>query len=470
MQITDIMDFVDYSDRNIFDAIYEYVLSLGIVTKNIKHFKIFQNTVLSRIRIITDSCEYFYFEPEYTDHFWKEIYAHHYSNTNYTKCNQTMRIHFFNKNFSVYDTPQEQIDKSYLGYITLRPIKDFHLMISMICPNWSYLKLTKWFDIMTYPKKVHIGPFETIINTFDFFAQDSVYTICAHADIMMFSTFLNRKYNYKRLKVKDIIESSKYMPLPNPGLTYEGIQNILCKNDIPFQLHFKPTIQNSKYNIIRNRKNLEDIKSKCYQIVEMYINSKLPVIVYNNKHVVVIVGIAKDKCNKKYFIVYDDSGNFIYNTNYHKQKINFNKDESSPFVEIIPYKELFPTNSNLTFYFGATHERVLISPDEYKGLLQAHINLLKRENIIETADWNILLPKSYIIENTKIKELIYQFAEKTPIDENKIRYIKTLVNMNLPHYLWCTEIETNQGILYCIANPTFPVNTKSEIFIFHFTI
>lgn len=471
MQITDIMDFINYSDEELFRKVNECLIAKKVVKGGSKNLEDFKNSILSRIRIITNKCKYFYFEEEYTDHFWKEIYSHHYSNTNYTKHNQAMRIHFFNKNFTKYNSPQERIDESYLGYVTLRPVKDFHLMISMICPNWDYLKISDSYEIMTYQKAVHVGPFETNINTFDFFSQDSVYTICAHADIMMFSTFLNRKYNYKRLKIKDIIESSKYVPLPNPGLSYEGIQNIFCKNDIPFQLHFKPKLSNSiKQQNKRKRQQLKDIESKCYDVVEMYINSKLPVIVYNNKHVVVIIGIAKDEYNKKYFIVYDDSGSFIYHSNYYRQKDDYSKDGSSPFVEMIPYDELFPPNNNLTFFFGATHERVLINPDEYKGLLQSHLIFLKNQNIIETTDQNILQPKSYIIENEIIKKILYQSVESSPINSKKFHFIKTLINSNLPHYLWCTEIRLNHEKLFCIADPTFPVNTTSEIFIFHFTL
>ncbi len=472
MDLFALMDFRKFTEDELFKVLYQELINkkiLDSLSSDIEdesrynfYKKAFIKEVLNRLNVILNYTEYFYFENSYTEHYWKEVFSHHYVNTDYTDISKVIRVHFFNKKLKSVNDNETIIEKSYLGYVTLRPIIDFNLMISTICPNWNQYQLGKDFNIMTYEKLVHIGPFELNINTYEFYAQDSVYTVCAHADILMFSAFLNEKYNHKNLKVKDIIKPTNYIPLPNSGMDYKDIKKVFIENDIPFRLHFKPKAKRHQKS-----KQYRKIKEKVIPILEMYINSSLPVIVHNKDHVVLVIGMALDEYNNKCFVIYDDSGYFLNDSKTYINSEYYNQGSACSFVGLVSYDEIIPANNDTTLFFAATHERVLITPDEYNGLLRDHIDDLYEKGNISERNYKKLMPKSYILDSASFKRKLYETLEnnKNPKFWKKA---KSLIGENLPHYVWCTELKIKDGTMYCIANPTYPANTQANVFIIDF--
>lgn len=455
----------NYSDEELFNSIesvlertegYTDSQAVEIILK-IAYAK-FKKELLSRITSLTSNCKSFVFESEYTEAEWKEIYSLHYANTTYAKSNKVMRVHFFSctcddienietEGERTNELVQQLLASSFLGYITLRPVRDYKIMLSIVCPNWKHFSALSGY-VMSYPETVHIGPYSITFNTFGFFAQDTVLTRCAQANIIMFSSFMHKIYNQKRLKIVDMFQRTRYTPLPDPGLSLEGICEILYRNSIPANFQ----------TIYYTSKDYHDKQQIAVAVVKAYIESRLPVIIYHNQHVVIVIGHTKEP--HKQFIVYDDSGVFFESTHH-----------EMPFVAAISEDELFPIEDDLDpnvenswNFIGGTHERVYLQPDEYLTFLSQRINIYNSEgNPVQqdTRDYRNLL-----VDNSTLREYLANHVY-TEEDGNYAPGYITLSTTNLPHYLWYTEVQIAPNVcMLLIGDPTYPWTTSENIFVF----
>lgn len=440
-----------YSDKFLFDKICENfklnkILLLDKIDEYNLQFKLYRYYIISRISLLIDQCTYILIENEYTESIWKELFSIHYAHTSYCNKNKVMRIHFFNKNIMTNSNVNiDTLDNSYLGYITLRPIPDFNLMLSFVVPNWKILKFQENNYIMTCKKVVHIASYKITIKTFLFYSQDSVVTTCAQADILMFSTYTNIRYNHKMIKVSDIQEYTKYIPLPSKGLTAKEILEIFRSNGIPVDYHLKKKIGKEL--------DYEKVLSNVSNILDSYIESALPVIVYNAEHVVLVIGHTNDTPKK--YIIYDDSGAFLNNAT-HK----------NTFIGMVSNTQLFPNNNNTTYLICARHGRVYLTAEEYDGFVDQEIDTL---GINYTC---IIRKRNIIIDNVDLKSHLLSLLNlKIDFDSDTKREIMNLINSNLPHYLWYTELLLlDNSIIVFIGDITYPVNTYLDIFKLHFWI
>ena len=238
-------------------------------------FEQFKKNLLDRFDLIAKQAAFFLVEENYTEHTWKELHALHYANTSYSYGNKVMRVHFWNSDLNkegkIDAIKQENVQNGYLGYITLRPVPDYNLMLSFIIPNWLSLKYNVNLWVMTYDRHVHISGSRVFIKTTPFYFQDTVFLRCAHADMLMFSLFLHHSNNFPRLSITDMIENNRYYPIPNDGLNYSDMLDIFYKNKIPVNFYYKP-----------RRSSERDVRAVCIAILNSHLESKLPVIIYSN--------------------------------------------------------------------------------------------------------------------------------------------------------------------------------------------
>lgn len=447
-----------YTDNVLFDEIctnfkLKNILSIENPKSDeyIYQFQLYKNYILSKITLFVNQCTYILIEKEYTESVWKEIFSLHYANTSYCNNNKVMRVHFFNSNIckntkNIYNT----LSESYLGYITLRPIPDFNLMLSFIVPNWNVLKYNEPNYIMTYKQVVHIFSYKVTIQTFAFYSQDSVVTTCAQADIIMFSTYTNKKYNHKMIKVSDIQDYMKYSPLPSKGLTGKEMLEIFRSNGSPVDYHLKKKIKTrgkTRKQHLMEETSYKNALNHITNILDSYIESRLPVIVYNAKHVILIIGHTSS--DPKKYIIYDDSGVFL------QQVVKKNN-----FIGTVSNRDLFPNNNDTTYLICATHGRIYLTAAEYDGFV------LERINGLGIDKKNIIKKRNIIIDNTDLKShLLLILNSEKDIDNELRKNIIDLINSNLPHYLWYTELHLNSDImLILIGDTTYPVNTHLDIF------
>lgn len=446
-----------YSDKILFEEICDnfnlkQILSLSQKEEYGFHFDLYKEHILSKVKLLIRQCTYILIEKEYTESVWKEIYSLHYAHTSYSSSNKVMRIHFFNEKVSTFKGNINILEKSYLGYITLRPVPDFNLMLSFVVPNWNVLLYNHNDYIMTCKQVVHISSYAITIRTFPFYSQDTVVTTCAQADIIMFATYTNKKYNHKLIKVNDIQEFMKYSPLPSRGLTGKEMLEIFRSNGSPVDYHLKKKIK--KRGVTKKQEYTDGITynnalNHITNILDSYIESGLPVIVYNAKHVVIIIGHTSEYPKK--YIIYDDSGVFLQNV----------IGENS-FIGTVSNKNLFPNNNETTYLICATHSRVYLTAAEYDGFVDEFISNLDIGN-------HIFKKRNIIVDNSDIKSHLLTILNiNNPnvfLTESLKEDIINLINSDLPHYLWYTELHfRDNSMIVLIGDTTYPVNTHLNIF------
>lgn len=445
-----------YSDKLLFQEICENfclkdILLLNDIDEYEYQFDLYKEYILSKVNLLIEQCTYILIEKEYTESIWKEIYSLHYAHTSYSSSNKVMRIHFFTNNITSFKESAKNnvLEKSYLGYITLRPVPDFNLMLSFVVPNWNVLTYSGNDYLMTCKQTVHITSYAITINTFPFYSQDTVVTTCAQADIIMFATYTNKKYNHKLIKVSDIQDYMKYSPLPSKGLTAREMLEIFRSNGSPADYHLKKKIKKRGIDGVSYYNALNHITN----ILDSYIESGLPVIVYNAKHVILIIGHTSEYPKK--YIVYDDSGVFLQNV----------IDENS-FIGTVSNKDLFPNNNETTYLICATHSRVYLTAAEYDGFVNEFIKL------IEIPFDSIKTKRNIIVDNSDIKSHLQNILSRNTNLDNQVKEeIKNLITNDLPHYLWYTELHLiDNRMIVLIGDTTYPVNTHLNIFRLWFEI
>lgn len=437
-----------YSDFNFFMEIEKMLNIAPVCIKEEQQklyyevrFKLFKESLLDRFDLITKQTSYFLVEESYTEHTWKELHALHYANTNYSYGNKVMRVHFWNCDLfeenGITEISQENVENGYLGYVTLRPVPDYNLMLSFIIPNWLTLKYDMEAWVMTYERCVHISGFEVLIKTIPFYFQDTVFIRCAHADMLMFSLFLHHSYNFPRLSIADMIENNRYYPIPNGGLEYSDMLDIFYRNKIPVNFYYKP-----------KKSEERDVRSECIAVLNSHLESKLPVILYNDQHVVLVIGHTNE--SEKRFVVYDDSGYFLSG-----------KTESKNFVGIVEAVDLFPDTGE-TYMIAATYERVYLNPQEYFYFLDDYLSDYESEEEDEFPS-NFKQCRNIVVDNTILKNFLRKNCMELD-NPDVAEQMELLLRTDQPHYLWYSEYNCDDYRYVLVADPTYPSATKEIIF------
>ena len=275
-------------------------------------FKILSRFLDERLGFLVEDNYQFILE-EYTDAKWKEILSLAYINTSYIQrvgINPTkaLRVHVFRD--------ENYCEENYLGCFILRPVDEEYICLSSIYPNFKNISL-KSLDlkddekafIMGYFKKVHIFGEEFEIFTYPFYQQDSIVTVCAHADILMMGEYLFANNFIKELpsveKIVFSFSSARTKLIPSRGLYMTQMLEICSNIGIPVKFEY--------LKILKQRKRDEyyiDFKKNCEPLIHSLIDSGLPVIVGVNGHVFLLIGHTL-KDGKRNYIIYDDSGAFI---------------------------------------------------------------------------------------------------------------------------------------------------------------
>lgn len=111
--------------------------------------------------------------------------------------------------------------------------------------------------LITAPKRIHIYAEEIIIRTTPYFVQDGIVTSCAHASIVMMTQFLNLKYGYQKLHIKDMIQSyqNREKLFPTRGLLPEQVMEILMNN---------------KFNVVKYELGRTSIGIQNWNMITLY--------------------------------------------------------------------------------------------------------------------------------------------------------------------------------------------------------
>ncbi len=416
--------FIEYRFENVSIEICKFLHIAYEENQETKIFvdKLINEFIIPKIEIFEKQAKFFIIETGYIETAWKDMVSLHYINTSYNICPSVARIHLF--------TEPKLSSDTYLGYFNLRPINEFKIIISYIFPNWDVLRFKNKKDsyMMAYKEKVHIEGIELEISTFPFFAQDGVVASCVHADILMMSLYMHKKYAAKKIKLIEIESSYSYEKkkcYPTNGLEAPQIAEIFNNNKMPIRLfYYRDKI----------------IKDNFQDIIKMYIESGIPVLIGLGSHVILLTGHTLDPQGNYEFIVYDDSGVIVNEL-----------AQTKGFVAAVKWQKLEDKLEDFDFIVACEHEKVYMSYIDIKEFIEYQKKMAEEEDInnIKFENENrILLMDNSDVKNSLKQKKIFHF-NKNFIDESD-----SIINKELPHYLWYCETKMNGTKVVYFADPT----------------
>ena len=356
-----------------------------------------------------------YLVEEYIENEWRDSYDLYYSKTNYTKCNNLVkRIHFIKE--SINDL-KDISEENYVGYINIRPIPNDE--ISRI-----RFKLTKFAFEEYSDEEIYCMSVNTVVNlphlsisypSFPLYSQDGMVSICAHADLLMITKYMYKKYNFNNYKLKEIIENnlisnSHGRKIPSEGLNILQIIAILKENN------YNPISTLFTYGLYN--------KINIFKYIDSFVESALPVILAFDGHVVLVVGYMNNP--KKHYIIADDS-------RYHITK-SFKKNDSH--FAIISQEELNKIFlEQQVFVIAPSFDRFYLRY-QYLALMVNHLtNKLKQEYLSfkELSENQIQInTREFLVESSLIKQFLFKCGDNS------------FEGVMMPHYVWYIEIYLNE--------------------------
>lgn len=375
---------------------------------------------------------YFMFEERYVETEWKDMISLHYINTSYEVRNTVMRVHLFAKN--------KMQEKYYKGCFTLRTIDETQIMLAYIYPNWKLLNYKdKLLSVMTYKKRVHINGQEIVFHTYPLFVQDHAVVSCAQACLVAMSKYLHSLYDYNRIQIgsiNDSYHSKKTKIYPTQGLYPTQMLEVLYNHDIPCGYEV--------YN--------DPVEFKEY--VDYCIESAIPVLIgihikervengdtKDKRHVIQIIGHS-NSINEKEYVIYDDSGYYLRNIG------------KNGFVRVVSWDVLsMSLEQDKSFIIYPIHEKVYFL---YKNF-RKHLD----DMTDESEPRRILL-----IDNKEVKQFLKNYIVDDSDAHSDVREEATrLLQIDMPHYLWCCEYSVTKSFALYLADPTYNRRTTKSIFL-----
>ena len=375
--------------NEIFNFGYQYKYENGI-NEEIKEqfYKAVKVNIIDRVSILYDLAKYMIIEEDYVEPEWKEMISRHYIHSAYSRSlkQRVLRIHFL--------CNEEFLEENYLGFITLRPIRELAIALSFIYVNWKHKFFTNSTSyVMTYKKDVHYLGKRLTIETYPFFAQDTIVTCCADANVVMLIKYYSSKYKtaFTGRTVSTFIKTSKKHQLPKK-VNAALLQGILTEVGIPFRI--------KRFHNVRNYDDKQWERIQKY--IDVYIESAIPVVLGIDGHVVQLIGHIEfeDDMEKKY-IVYDDSGYLEH------MSLNVNEQPARRFTyflsinEIRKYFENRKMDEDRFFILMPEHERVYIDFERYQIYLLLRIQQYASVDFDEESIYSKIFDKE-----GKIKEKV----------------------------------------------------------------
>lgn len=445
----------------IFDFGYNYKSENGINEENKERFlDALRHNIINRIGMIYNLAKYVIIEENYVEPEWKEMVSRHYIHSAYSKNlrQRVFRIHFLCNN--------EFLEENYLGFITIRPLRELSIALSFIFVNWKH----RFFDdgtsyVMTYKKDIHYLGKRLTIETYPFFSQDSIVACCADANVVMLTKYYSNKFKsaFAGKTATTFIRTSKKHQLPK-RVNLALLQEKLTEVGVPFRVKSFQQVKNYT----------DEQWDGVQKYIDVFVESAIPVVLGIDGHVVQLIGHMefKEDTEKKY-IVYDDSG--------YLEQICLKSDETIKrkfsylisINDIRKYLEKKGTNEDRFFILMPEHERVYIDFEQY----QIFLLYLIKENADVDWDQESLYSKLFneegkikdkvifrnmLVDNSHLKNFLNQQRSK-----GQEKSIENLLHKELPHFLWYTEIELNGDKICICADPTMYYDTRNfdELFL-----
>ncbi|PKP58652.1 MAG: hypothetical protein CVT89_02490 [Candidatus Altiarchaeales archaeon HGW-Altiarchaeales-2] len=366
----------------------------------------------------------FILEYPYTEKEWREIYNLHYGKTMYENTSPfVFRLHLLTGKINTLDDISQD---SYLGYVTIRPLPINFISKIVLKPKKELYNVgpDEQIYMILIDQKIHLGHKEIEISTFPFFAQDSMVTVCAHADILMIANIMHKKYGWEEITVEKLVLGLPPIYPSGRGLpSYDG----LTPDQIGSFLQTKQWYSRIKgFRKTDNAKEAENTVLEILKYIDSRIESAIPCILSFQHHVSIICGHTMKDDVKNGYIVFDDSG---YHINEYLKKTEDDKNKNLWFATKISLerlkerlKEKIMGESILLLYPEFEREYFPLS-SVLRCVLQIQEHISRTYKIQkEEIDHRIL-----IIDSKKLKKELWN------------KGIHEFDELSIPHYVWYIE-------------------------------
>ena len=371
------------------------------------------------ISAISEKFEYFvqssrtFVVEDYVENEWRDSYDLYYSKTSYSCVNTVKRVHFISEEIDSY----AQISKdNYIGYINLRPIPSANSVLSRIrlkCTGEAFElegNANSFFCLSTLTT-VNFPHISISYKSFPLYSQDSMVAICAHADLLMITKYMYKKFNFNNYKLRDIVNNDNYTffgqgrKIPSEGLTiYQMVELLRVNNYNPISTLFN---------------NGKSGKIGIIEYIDSFLESALPTILAFDGHVMIIIGHVHNE--KKHYIIADDSS-------YHIKK-NFKKRLSH--ITIVDEEELLSVlSSHQVYLISPSFDRFYLHYPYLKIIIDETKDSLERKCFKNYPQIN-LTTREILVESCKLKQFLSESGDNS------------FENVKLPHYVWYVEYYLN---------------------------
>lgn len=225
-------------------------------------------------------------EQHHVDRVYRDSYYSYYSSKHFCYNRYCRRLSLFSgileKEFLDYST--EELNKCFLGEVTIRPIADHSIGRTLLSPR-VFLEKKPCFIRLTNYSMTILGK-RLDVSAFPYSMQDGETTSCAETTILNLSDYYSHSYPEYRLflpsEISSIAEKNSFeRRLPTTGLSYELISRIFC------EMGFYPRLYSTQ----------KMDKRKFLHIMHYYIESGIPIALglaknTANKHSVIGIGYA----------------------------------------------------------------------------------------------------------------------------------------------------------------------------------
>lgn len=382
-----------------------------------------------------------FIEYPYVDKYYRDTYYNFFSKKHKSYERNSVRISFFKNSLNCDKyykyVNNEEIEKEFLGYITLRPTTFRIIGNSFINPN---LLKDNNFVCCLSNKKVSINGRKLSLHGFPFCSQDNESITCSEAVIMNLFDYFSEKYSeYSTIlpsQITRILSKHSFQrQLPTRGLPTENISYVLKK------LGFGSLVY-----ICGNDRNATDTfnTGEFKDLMYTYVESGFPIIATlsheGSHHAVLVIGRKDINETISFGRLKRKSKQYSFSEAFNELLI---MDDNYPPFKIVEYKNPIFHKSVAKFYnfisiIVPLYPKVHLDAFLFKKFLSIIINEFRSRKSTEHIE---LVPtkkdcifRCYLASSKTYKD--YIASSKDVSDEFKL----IALSKSMPRFIWVGEI------------------------------
>lgn len=382
-------------------------------------------------------------EDDYIDKIYRNTFSHFLSTKLYEYKSRCIKLSFLEPSANVKamldgSIDKETLQKTYLGFMVLRPIFPGSVGRTAVSPR--ILNNYDEISVCLAPIISSVFGLKVKVDAFPHSSQDNEFSTCAETSIWSTMEYFGNKYpEYIPIlpsKIHQILDNQMYQRhIPSYGLDYADISYVLKACGFGCKVYSKEDEYNTGFE-----------ESEFYRIFSTYVESGIPMVVAvlgeDLGHAIVCIG--QEKASKEAITMapentFDCSGKKFKMWNDVRRKYIFNDDNVHSY-SLCPYE--CPT-----LQYADKHPYIssLIVPLYNKIYLDAPRAIACTIDLCD--DLLFQMPDNIILKTYLASGRTYRDALVTDnnIDDSIKYFIRQYVSM--PKFVWVTEISSNDSFI-----------------------